>query len=186
MISVPLRAQQVRRWTVGGFDTINSGPLGIFTWSSTTNNTVAPSITWLANSSLWADMAPMIDEYRIESVRVRGMPISRYNRAPTSAMGSLAIAYDADGLVGFNATSFQQVLSYSTSRVCAFYDPFEIAWNVPQVSAAVWYDANGITTPASTQQGELFFYTDGQTASGLGTIMTVVWELVVVTRGTRQ
>jgi len=185
VVSVPLRAQQQRKWTVKAYDQINVGLLSVTTWASSGNNVVSLANTWLQNSALWTDIQALSDEYRIDWVRVHGVPLNRYNRPTTQNICSFALALDADGVVGTNATSYQQVLAYTTARVCAFSDPFEIQWNVPQAAANIFYDVAGIGG-ATAQPTELFFFPDGLQTASIGPVMGVIWELGVTTRGTRQ
>jgi hypothetical protein len=185
-ITVPRKAQQQRKWTVRGRDFISVGASGITTFNTTTTNALQFAVYWMAASSLWADIAAMSDEYHMDYIRVRGVPVQKYNRLSSQTVGCAAMALDNDGLVGTNATSIAQVLGYATSRVINWEDEFEIQWDIPPTSTGVWYDANGATATATAQLAELCFFPDGNATASIGTIVTLFWEVGVTTRGTRQ
>jgi hypothetical protein len=185
-ISVPRSAQQVRKWVIRGADFIQLGTAGIALWASTSTNALQFAVYWMSSSPLWSDVAALSDEYHMDYVKVRGIPVQRYNRTQGQTMGAFAMALDNDGLVGTNATTLSQVLGYSTSVVCGFQDEFEITWKIPPTSTGVWYDANGAGATATAQLAELCFFTDGLQTTSLGQVVTVFWEIGVTTRGTRQ
>jgi hypothetical protein len=175
---------------VRAIDSISAAS-GVVFFAITAANVVSPT-TWLStatNCPVWADLAAMWDEYRIESVRIHAVPVNRYAGTSDDAY---IIGLDADGVIGASVTSLGQAISYPSSRVVSAADPFELTWVIPQGAKNIWYDVNGTSgvNPALAPPLELFVAGGVAPWSGIftstGAVHRLAIEMMISFRGIRQ
>jgi len=170
LVRVPARNQAERVVSLRAVQTVgnDSGHQWDFGATSVSNENIA---SFLTSSNTWANYAVTYDQFRVESVTLSFVPLTRY--VATSFYNSpLCLFYDADHVVGtMPAVTPSSAVCYGTQKTVGCSDPWEITWTIVHPAAGLWYD-----TDTPSQQGGCIFgqtlYASCPAGVDLGTLVT--------------
>jgi len=170
VVRVPPRNQLERVVNLRSVQTVgvDSGHQWDFGATGVSNQNIA---SFLTSSNTWANNAALYDQFRVESVTLSYVPLTRY--VSTSFYNSpVCFFYDADHVVGtMPAVTPSSAVCYGTQKTVGLSDPWEITWTIVQPAAGIWYD-----TDTTAEQGGCIFgqtlYSNPPSGVDLGTLVT--------------
>jgi len=84
----------------------------------------------------WGSLAAMYDEYRTLSIEVHYTPYDRYNRGTAVYTTSMVVCTDQDDIVPL--TSYVAGLTYASSKLMSFDQPWKRVVKMSGIENAVW------------------------------------------------